>query len=65
MESGIAIFSTEKTRRDERARNQEEKRKAAAEHEKSMQLPTVTRAEEFRLQPAELTPEIGTTSATC
>jgi hypothetical protein len=47
-----------KARLDELARSQEESRKAAAEHEKAMQLLTAARAEEPRALAAKLAPEM-------
>jgi hypothetical protein len=58
LESGIQAVATEKTRQDELARSQEETRKAAAEHEKAMQLLAAARAEELRAQAATLAPEM-------
>jgi hypothetical protein len=58
LESGIETIATEKARLDELARSQEETRKAAAEHEKAMQLLTAARAEELRAQAAKLAPEM-------
>lgn len=58
LESGIRTITTEKARQDELARSQEETRKAAAEHEKAMQLLAAARAEELRAQAAELGPEM-------
>ncbi|MHC6232059.1 hypothetical protein ACX5I6_21240 [Arthrobacter sp. MMS24-T111] len=56
LESGIATIATEKARRDELARSQEEARKAAAEHEKAMQLIAAAQAEERRAQAEKLAP---------
>lgn len=58
LESGIQTITTEKARQDELARAQEETRKAAAEHEKSVQLLAAARAEELRAQAAKLAPEM-------
>ena len=58
LESGIQTITTEKARQDELARSQEQTRKAAAEHEKSMQLLAAARAEELRAQAAKLAPEM-------
>ncbi|GAC1502158.1 MAG: hypothetical protein NVS2B15_24660 [Pseudarthrobacter sp.] len=58
LESGIETIATEKARLDELARSQEETRKAAAEHEKAMQLLAAARAEELRAQAATLAPEM-------
>jgi hypothetical protein len=58
LESGIATIATEKARLDELARSQEEARKAAAEHEKAMQLLAAARAEEIRAQAEKLAPEM-------
>ncbi|MDF2049377.1 hypothetical protein P2Q66_05465, partial [Arthrobacter sp. Cr_A7] len=54
LESGIATIATEKARLDELARKQEETRKAAAEHEKAMQLIAAAQAEELRAQLTKL-----------
>jgi hypothetical protein len=56
--SGIQAITTEKARQLELARSQEETRKAAAEHEKAMQLLAAARAEELRAQAAKLAPEM-------
>ncbi|MFC8523407.1 hypothetical protein [Pseudarthrobacter sp. NPDC057230] len=58
LESGIAAIATEKARLDELARSQEEARKAAAEHEKAMQLIAAAQAEELRAQATKLAPEM-------
>jgi hypothetical protein len=58
LESGIQAITTEKARQDELARGQEETRRAAAEHEKAMQLLAAARAEELRAQAAKLAPEM-------
>jgi hypothetical protein len=54
LESGIQTITAENSRLDA----QEEKRKAAAEHEKAMQLLEAARAEELRAQAAKLSPEM-------
>jgi hypothetical protein len=58
LESGIATISTEKARLDELASSQEEARKAAAEHEKAMQLIAAAQVEERRAQATKLAPEM-------
>jgi hypothetical protein len=58
LESGIATIATENARRDELARSQEESRKAAAEHQKAMQLIAAAQAEELRAQAKKLAPEM-------
>jgi hypothetical protein len=58
LESGIQTITTEKTRQDALKRSQEETRKAAAEHEKAMQLLAAARIEELRAQAATLAPEM-------
>ena len=58
LESGIRTITTENARQDELARGQEETRKAAVEHEKSMQLLAAARVEEIRAQAAKLAPEM-------
>ncbi|MFJ5695124.1 hypothetical protein ACIP9X_14920 [Arthrobacter sp. NPDC093125] len=58
LESGIETIAAEKARLEELARSQEEARKAAAEHEKAMQLLAAARAEELRTQAAQLAPEM-------
>ena len=58
LESGIQTVTTEKARQDALALSQEEARKAAAEHEKAMQLLAAARAEELRAQAAKLAPEM-------
>ncbi|AUI50585.1 hypothetical protein [Arthrobacter crystallopoietes] len=58
LESGIETIATEKARQDELARSQEQTRKAAAEHEKAMQLLAAARAEELRSQAGKLAPEM-------
>jgi hypothetical protein len=59
LESGIETIATEKARLDAIARSQEEARKAAADHEKAMQLLAAARAEELRAQAEKLAPEMG------
>jgi len=56
LESGIATIAIEKARLDELARSQEEARKAAAEHEKAMQLIAAAQAEELWAQATKLAP---------
>ena len=58
LESGIQTITTEKARQDALALSQEEVRKAAAEHEKAMQLLAAARAEELRAQAAKFAPEM-------
>jgi hypothetical protein len=58
LESGIETIAAEKARLDALARSQEEARKAAAEHEKAMQLLAAARAEELRAQAEKLAPEM-------
>ncbi|MFT4470828.1 hypothetical protein ACMX2H_13055 [Arthrobacter sulfonylureivorans] len=58
LESGIATIATEKARLDELARSQEEAWKAAAEHEKAVQLIAAAQAEELRAQATKLAPEM-------
>jgi hypothetical protein len=58
LESGIAAISTERARLNELARGQEEARKAAAEHDKALQLIADAQAEELRVQAAKLAPEM-------
>lgn len=58
LESGIQAITTEKARQEALALSQEETRKAAAEHEKAMQLLAAARAEELRAQAAKLAPEM-------
>jgi hypothetical protein len=58
LESGIQAITTGKARQDALERSQEETRKAAAEHEKAMQLLAAARAEELRAQAATLAPEM-------
>ncbi|MFF1831160.1 hypothetical protein [Paenarthrobacter sp. NPDC058040] len=58
LESGIHTIATERARQEALARGQEQSRKAAAEHEKAMQLLAAARAEELRVQAANLAPEM-------
>ncbi|MCU1518835.1 MAG: hypothetical protein JWQ75_3556 [Pseudarthrobacter sp.] len=58
LESGIQTITTEKARQDELTRSREATRKAAAEHEKAMQLLAAARAEELHAQAAALAPEM-------
>ncbi|MGP0224031.1 hypothetical protein [Paenarthrobacter sp. NCHU4564] len=58
LESGIQTVATEKARQNALDLSQEEARKAAAEHEKAMQLLAAARAEELRAQAAKLAPEL-------
>ena len=58
LESGIQAVSTERARQSALAVSQEEARKAAAEHEKAMQLLAAARAEELRVQAANFVPEM-------
>ncbi|MDQ0636432.1 hypothetical protein QFZ40_004403 [Arthrobacter pascens] len=58
LESGIQSITTEKARQDALGRSQEETRKAAAEHEKAMQMLAVARAEDLRALAAKLAPEM-------
>jgi hypothetical protein len=58
LESGIEAIATEKGSLDGLARSQEETRKAAAEHEKAMQLLAAARADELRAQAEKLAPEM-------
>jgi hypothetical protein len=58
LESGIETIATEKARLDAMARSQEAQRKAAAEHEKAMQLIAAAQAEELRAQARTLAPEM-------
>lgn len=58
LESGIATISTEQARLNELARSQEEARKAAADHDKALQLIAAAQAEELRAQAAKLAPEM-------
>ncbi|MDR6689006.1 hypothetical protein J2Y41_004606 [Arthrobacter sp. 1088] len=54
LESGIQTITTEEAPRGALALSQEEARKAAAEHQKAMQLLAAARAEELRAQPTKL-----------
>jgi hypothetical protein len=58
LQSGIQAIATENARLDAVALNWEAQRKAAAEHEKAMQLLAAARAEELRAQAATLAPEM-------
>ncbi|WP_144663334.1 hypothetical protein [Paenarthrobacter nicotinovorans] len=58
LESGIHTIAAEKARQEALDRSQEQTRKAAAEHEKAMQLLAAARAEELRAQAAKLAPEM-------
>ncbi|BCW42786.1 hypothetical protein StoSoilB3_43210 (plasmid) [Arthrobacter sp. StoSoilB3] len=58
LESGIQTVTTEKARQDALALSQEETRKAAAEHEKAMQLLAAAHAEELSARAAKLAPEM-------
>jgi hypothetical protein len=58
LESGIQTVATERARKSALDLSQEEARKAAAEHEKAMQLLAAARAEELRAQAAKLAPEM-------
>lgn len=58
LESGIETIAAEKARLEELARSEEETLKAAAEHEKAMQLIAAARAEELRAQAEKLAPEM-------
>ena len=58
LESGIQTITTERARLEALALSQEETRKAAAEHEKAMQLLAAARAEELRAQAEKLAPEM-------
>ena len=58
LESGIQAMATQKARKDAQALSDEEKRKGAVEHEKSMQLLAAARAEELRTQAETLRPEM-------
>ena len=58
LESGIQTVATERARQNALDLSQEEARKAAAEHEKAMQLLAAARAEELRAQAAKLAPEM-------
>lgn len=58
LESGIQTIAAERARREVLALSQEDTRKAAAEHEKAMQLLAAARAEELRAQAEKLAPEM-------
>jgi hypothetical protein len=58
LEPGIQTITTEKARLEALALSQEEMRKAAAEHEKSMQFLAAARVEELRAQAERLAPEM-------
>ncbi|MEV7663532.1 hypothetical protein [Paenarthrobacter sp. NPDC089316] len=58
LESGIHTIATEKARQEALDRSQEESRKAAAEHDKGMQLLVAAQVEELRAQAAKLAPEM-------
>lgn len=58
LESGIQTVASERARQTALDLSQEEARKAAAEHEKAMQLLAAARAEELRAQAAKLAPEM-------
>lgn len=58
LESGIQAMATEKARKDAQALSDEEARKGAVEHEKSMELLAAARAEELRTQAEALRPEM-------
>jgi hypothetical protein len=58
LESGIQTITTEKARQDELARSQEATRKAAAEHEKAMQLLASARAEDLHAHAVRLASEM-------
>lgn len=58
LESGIHTIATEKARQEALDRRQEQARKAAAEHEKSIGLLAAAQAEELRAQAAKLAPEM-------
>jgi hypothetical protein len=58
LESGIQTITAERARLEALALSQEETRKAAAEHEKAMQLLAEARAEELRAQAEKLAPEM-------
>lgn len=58
LESGVHTIATEKARQEALDRSQEQARKAAAEHEKAMQLLAAAQAEELRTQAAKLAPEM-------
>ncbi|AOY74002.1 hypothetical protein ARZXY2_4503 (plasmid) [Arthrobacter sp. ZXY-2] len=58
LESGIHTIATERARQEALARSQKESCKAAAEHDKALQLLAAARAEELRAQAAKLAPEM-------
>jgi hypothetical protein len=58
LESGIETIATENARLDAAALSREAQRKAAAEHEKAIQLLAAARAEELRAQAEKLAPEM-------
>lgn len=58
LESAIQTIGSEKSRLEALELSQEETRKAAAEHEKGMQLLAGARAEELRAQAEKLAPEM-------
>lgn len=58
LESGIQTITAERARLEALALSQEETRRAAAEHERAMQLLAAARAEELRAQAKKLAPEM-------
>ncbi|MDJ0321975.1 hypothetical protein [Pseudarthrobacter sp. PS3-L1] len=58
LASGIEARTTEKTRQDALALSDQEKRKAAAEHDKAMALLGAARAEDLRAQTEKFAPEM-------
>ena len=58
LESGIQAKATENARKDAQALSDQETRKAAVDHEKSMQLLAAARVEELRAQAQTLAPEM-------
>lgn len=58
LESGIQAKATENARKDAQALSDQETRKAAVDHEKSMQLLAAARIEELRAQAQTLAPEM-------
>ncbi|MGX1163464.1 hypothetical protein FBY31_4413 [Arthrobacter sp. SLBN-100] len=58
LESGIQTITAERARLEALALSQEETRKAAAEHEKAMQLLAAARVEELRVQAEKLAAEM-------
>ncbi|MGW6172177.1 hypothetical protein ACWF5H_01670 [Arthrobacter sp. NPDC055138] len=58
LESYLQTITTEKARQDALAASQDQTRKAAAEHEKAMQLLAAAHAEELRTQAQKLAPEM-------